>query len=144
MRPCEQNHIRGKNVTMTLNQFGAVMTYAIEMEEQLATYYREAAKSSGDHSAEFKDRAETAEKLAGLLEQSRRQNVTEITLEPIDGLNAGDYALDLSSTDAETVNENEKKVQQFYTDVTPKINVREARQVLQRCLKLHNRMESLT
>ena len=125
---------------MALNQFGAVMTFAIEMEAQLADFYDQLAEKGGAHAAEFSERAKGSRVRSSRLEASRRQNVTEITLEPIEGLDEADYALDLSAAD---INAIEATVRQFYTDAMPKINVREARQVLQRNLKEHNRMEAV-
>jgi len=129
---------------MALNQFGAVMTFAIEMEEQLAAFYDALAEAGDSHTDEFTVRAKGSRKRSSRLEQSRRQNVTEITLEPIEGLDESDYELDFSVSAGADINALEAAICQFYTDVTPKINVREARQVLQRCLKEHNRMESLS
>ena len=129
---------------MALNQFGAVMTFAIEMEAQLAEFYDGLAEQGGDRAEEFTGRADGSRKRSSRLEASRRQNVTEITLEPIEGLEEADYALDLSVTTADNINAIEATVCQFYEDVTPKINVRESRQVLQRNLKEHNRMEALS
>jgi hypothetical protein len=129
---------------MALNQFGAVMTFAIEMEDQLAAFYDQLAEAGGGHAADFTERAKGSRKRSSRLEASRRQNVTEITLEPIEGLDEADYALDLSDASAASINAIEETVRQFYTDATPKINVRETRQVLQRNLKEHNRMEALS
>lgn len=129
---------------MALNQFGAVMTFAIEMEGKLAEFYQAAANAGGSYADEFASRAESSRKRREMLEKSRRQNVTEITLEPIEGLDEASYQLDLSKTDAAAANAAEEIVKRFYTDVTPKINVLETRQVLQRCLKEHNRFEPLS
>jgi len=122
---------------MALNQFGAVMTFAIELENQLTAFYEQAAAPGGTHADNFKQRAEDAIKRRKRIEQSRRSDVTEITLEPIEGLDETAYQLDLSRPDPAAVNQIERIVQQFYTDAAPKINVRESRKVLERCLKEH-------
>ncbi len=122
---------------MSLNQFGAVLTFAIELEKQLADYYTQAASNHPAHAAEYTSRASASSKRKGKIEQARRQNVTEITLEPIEGLQADDYALDLSNDSPAAVNAAEALIQRFYEDAAPKINVREARQVMERCLKEH-------
>lgn len=129
---------------MALNQFGAVMTFAIELENQLTAFYEQAAASGGVHAETFKQRAEDAIKRRKRIEQSRRNDVTEITLEPIEGLDDSAYPLDLSSHDPAAVNQNERVVQQFYTDAAPKINVRESRKVLERCLKEHASLTPLS
>jgi hypothetical protein len=129
---------------MALNQFGAIMTFAIEMEQQVAAFYEKAAEQGGKNADEFSERAEAARKRAQKLEASRRQNVTEITLEAIVGLDEANYSFDFSNTSAAAVNALEETIQRFYNDATPKINVLESRQVLQRCLKEHGHLDALS
>ena len=109
----------------SLNTFGAIMTYAIDLETRLRDYYQSAGNS---------DRAAAADKRRATLERVRRENVTEIKLEPIEGLDEADYALDLASADPQTV---ERTAAQFYADTAPKLNVREAQRALERCAKQH-------
>ena len=122
---------------MQLNQFGAVMTFAIEMEDKLTTFYQEAAAKGGSNAAELSERADSSAKRSKRILKSRQNDVTEITLEPIAGLDEADYALDLSATSATAINAAEEIVKKFYTEAAPKINVRESRRVLERCLKEH-------
>ena len=129
---------------MALNQFGAIMTFAIEMEARLAAFYEQAAAAGGPDAEELRSRAQASEKRRKRIEQSRRENVTEITLEPITGLDEADYALELTAFTPQAANAAEETVQRFYADAAPKINVREAQQVLKRCLKEHRRLEPLT
>jgi hypothetical protein len=111
-----------------LNSFGAIFTFAIELEGRLQEYY----KALGDS-----DKAEAAEERIEKLERSRRENVLEITLEPIDGLDASDYELNLSDSSAAGQKAVAKVVAQFYADTAPKINVRQAQRTLERCGKEH-------
>jgi hypothetical protein len=113
---------------MALNQFGAVLSYAIELETHLAAYYEAAGLA---------DQAKVARSNAEALEKSRRQNVTEITLEPIEGLDEAHYAFDAASTSPAQAS---ALILKFYEDVTPKINVLETRQTLKRCQKNHKRL----
>lgn len=113
---------------MALNQFGAVLTYAIDLETRLAAYYE---------SAGMADHAKVSRTNAEALEKSRRQNVTEITLEPIEDLDEANYALDLSSA---TPAQASALILKFYEDVTPKINILETRQTLKRCQKDHKKL----
>lgn len=129
---------------MALNQYGAVMTFAIELEAKLAEFYEQAAAANPDHADELQNRAKASQSRSQKIEQSRRENVTEITLEAIEGLDEADYALDLAHYAASNVDTLEAVVQKFYTDAAPKINVREARRVLERCLKEHSRLDPLT
>jgi hypothetical protein len=112
----------------SLNTFGAIMTFAIDLEGQLHEYYKAAGNG---------DRAREADKRRSKLERVRRESVLEITLEAIDGLNEADYALNLSDTSAGGQQTAEKTAAQFYADVAPKINVREAQRALEKCGKEH-------
>jgi len=111
-----------------LNSFGAIFSFAIEMEEKLIGYYQ----SLGDS-----EKAEAAESRKEKLERSRRENVVEITLEPIDGLEASDYELNLADTSEAGQKALAQIAAQFYSDTAPKINVRQAQRVLERCGKEH-------
>ena len=58
----------------SLNAFGAIFSYAIELETRLRDYYQ----AAGDN-----PRAADADKRRSNLERVRRENVTEIKLEPL-------------------------------------------------------------
>lgn len=113
---------------MSLNTFGAILTYAIELETSLQTYYTSAGNS---------DRARDADKRRVKLERARRENVLEITLEAIDGLDEANYSLNLADTSAAGQQAVEQMAARFYADVAPKINVREAQRLLEKCGKEH-------
>ena len=108
----------------SLNTFGAVFTFAIELETQLSAYY------AGISDA---DKAKAADKRRKKLERVRRENVVEITLEPIVGLSADDYALDLNDSSKDGQAEATRIASRFYADAAPKINVRAAQRALERC-----------
>ncbi len=128
---------------VSLTQFGSILTFAANLEGQLAKYYEEASKDAGIHTEEFSRRAKACIKRKRRLERSRRENVTEITLEPIEGLDASNYNLDLATSSPLVIDANEKCIIRFYSDVTPKINVLESRRVLKRCQKEHNHLRKL-
>jgi hypothetical protein len=111
-----------------LNTFGAILTYAIDLETRLRNYYTAAGIS---------DRAAAADKRRANLERVRRENVTEIKLEPIEDLDEADYALDLGDPSAAGQAAVERVAARFYADVAPKINVREAQRALERAGKEH-------
>lgn len=115
----------------TLNTFGAIMTFAIDLETRLRDYYTAASDTS---------RAADADKRRVTLERVRRENVTEIKLEPIEGLSEDNYALDLSDSTPAGKQAVEKTAARFFTDVAPKINVREAQRALERCAKQHGEL----
>ncbi len=112
----------------SLNSFGAVFSYAIQLEADLAGYYQRAGLA---------DRAKDADKRKSKLERVRRENVLEITLEPIEGLDEADYATDFEDTSSAGQSKNEQIAAQFYVDAAPKINVLQARRALDRCANEH-------
>jgi len=118
----------------SLNTFGAIMTFAIAMETKLRDYYQAAGDAA---------RAADADKRRSNLERVRRENVTEIKLEPIEGLDESDYGLDLAATGAEASSTIEAVAARFYQDVAPKINVREAQRALERCGRQHAELATL-
>ena len=122
---------------MALNQFGAVMTFAIELENSLADFYLQASQIDNENKEEYQKRAKDAKSRKKKLEKSRRENVTEIILEPIEGLNQSDFSLDLNNFESENIKLIEKTVARFFELAHQKINVLEAKRILQRCAKQH-------
>jgi hypothetical protein len=112
----------------SLNTFGAVLTHAINLETSLRDYYTAAG---------VPERASEADKRRSTLERIRREYVVEITLEPIDGLDEANYALNLADTSAAGQAAVERTAARFYNDSAPKINVRQAQRALERCGKQH-------
>lgn len=112
----------------SLNTFGAVLSYAIQLEADLQAYYQKLGSS---------EQAKAAEKRKSKLERVRRENVLEITLEPIEGLHEADYALNTADTSVEGQRKVEQTASQFYADSAPKINVLQAQRALERCGKEH-------
>ncbi|MYD10234.1 MAG: hypothetical protein F4X02_09340 [Chloroflexi bacterium] len=114
----------------TLNTFGAILSHAVELEAQLSAWYARIGEA---------DKAKAADKRRAKLERVRRENVVEITLEPIEGLSADDYALDLSGGSPAAQTAAAQVAARFYADVAPKINVRAAQRALERCGREHAR-----
>ena len=131
------------NKNIKLNQFGSVLTYAIELESLLAEYYDNAAKNNENYLSELGTRSKASLKRKKNLERSRRENITEITLEPIEGLETANYVIDTTKMDLETINNNEKIVVKFYGDAGPKLNVLESQRLFKRCHKEHNNLNNL-
>jgi len=111
-----------------LNNFGAVMSFAIDLESKLRDLYTAAGDSA---------RAAACDKQRATLERVRRENVTEIKLEPITDLDARDYAIDFSETGAENLARVAQIAARFYADAAPKLNVREAQRALERAGRGH-------
>lgn len=112
----------------SLNTFGAILSHAIALEAQIGDWYSDIGEAG---------KAQAAEKRRKKLERARRENVVEITLEPIAGLNADDYTLDFGDASAAGQAAVARVAARFYADVAPKINVRAARRTLERCGREH-------
>ena len=109
-----------------LNTFGAVLSYAIELEAALRDSYVATGKD---------DEARAADKRRQRLERTRAEHVLEITLEPIHGLDILDYAALHNAATA--IDEREAVAAAFFRDAAPKINVRQAQRILLRCEREH-------
>ncbi|MHA2249749.1 MAG: hypothetical protein ACXAD7_05275 [Candidatus Kariarchaeaceae archaeon] len=127
----------------SLNQFGSVLTYAIELENSLAEYYRKAVENNQSHQDELNLRSKASLKRKKKLERSRRENVTEITLEPIEGLDKNNYILNVEKYSPDVINSNEEVMVRFFTDAGPKLNVLESRRLFKRCHKEHSNLKNL-
>jgi hypothetical protein len=112
----------------SLNTFGAILTFAIELEAQIHQYYVGIGA---------RERAAAADKRRDKLERVRRENVLEITLEPIAGLDETNYVLNFDDPSEAGQQRIEIAAVRFYEDVAPTINVRQAQRALERCGKEH-------
>jgi len=73
---------------MELNTFGALLKFALELEEAAARFYEGAANAARDEALRnaLAARAESAKKNTQRLERVRREQVNEMLLESIEGL----------------------------------------------------------
>lgn len=108
----------------SLITFGAILSFAIQLESDLQTYYQ---------NVNSPEQVKAAEKRKAKLERARREYVVEITLEPIQGLDEADFAFDFADTSAEGQRNIEQTAAQFYAAAAPKINVLQVQRVLERC-----------
>ncbi len=111
---------------MSLNTFGAILTFAIDLEARMTAYYQAAGSA---------DRAKEADKRRAKLQRARQEYVLEITLEAIDGLDEANYALNLSDSSPAGQQAAAAVATRFYAEVSPHINVRDAQRILEKCGK---------
>jgi hypothetical protein len=128
---------------MSLTQFGSVISFAIKLESSLSEFYEKASEGGGVQTDELTRRAKACVTRKRKLEQSRRLNVTEIVLEPIEGLSEADYQLDWTMITPQAIDLIEETVIRFYMDAAPKINILESRRIFERCQKEHNSLIKL-
>src|SRR4030042_2494039 len=115
---------------MALSTFGAIMGFAAEMIQQTETIYKTIVQRAKDPALKEALQALLGEegKNHSLMEKTRRENVTEIILEPVAGLHQGDYEIEMKVMDqpqdvdllkmALTLEERE---QNFFSDVSDKV-----------------------
>ena len=116
---------------MELGTFGAVLKYALELEERAAIFYESAAPIMPNQGLTdtFWDLSFRCKKRIETLLRVRRENVTEMILEPIHGLEADDYNPSVTipeDTDSKTILEMavvlEKSHREFYNKAAIKID----------------------
>lgn len=114
---------------MEISTFGALLAFAIELEERAAAFYETLAEIEGCSKVRetLLEMAEQNRKRKGLLVSTRQENVTEMVLEPITDLKAEDYLVETDllqpSSCAQALSkalEVERRAQRFYTDAGEK------------------------
>lgn len=126
---------------MPLSTFGAIMEFASEMIGRTKDIYKTAIEKAKDPVLKETLEAllEEGRKNYSLMEQTRRENVTEMILEPITGLRQEDYEIVLKLSDdakdadllkmALVLEENEQSF--FYVSST-KISLPEVSRIFRR------------
>jgi rubrerythrin len=123
---------------MDLATFGAILSYAMEFEEQAAEFYASAAK--GDLEEIFTDLERSSRKRAKRMERTRREGVAEMILEPIMDLNGNDYQTELSVDAGEQILLEraitlEATSARFYQDAAEKLPIRDVVRTFTRMAK---------
>ncbi|MFW9975765.1 MAG: hypothetical protein ACFFDQ_10890 [Candidatus Thorarchaeota archaeon] len=115
---------------MELGTFGAIMTFALEVEHEVTSYYESTKQKVKDQDLAntFESLAARGQKRVKTIERIRRENVTEMILEPISGLYSDTFKPKTSIP--ETYDDNtlreiavkiEKILQAFYAQAAVKI-----------------------
>lgn len=140
---------------MPLTNFGAVLNFAEEMEAADAAFYKAAAEArTGDLHRRLARLAEEAAQHAALIQRTRRENVTEMILEPIAGLFRSEFlerpGADPEQMDAPTVmaavRRLERRSVRYYTEAAARLgSLPEVVRALKQLAKKHRRrLEGLT
>jgi hypothetical protein len=118
-------------IEVELGTFGAIMKFAMEIEQEVNKFYESASSFAKDSNLmnQFQKLHKRGEKRLKTLERVRRENVTEMILEPIHGLDSENYKFDseiLSTTDeialVELARAIEKGLFDFYSQAAAKID----------------------
>lgn len=120
---------------MELGTFGAILGFAIELEQRAASFYAQAAR--GDLADLFAEMERGSRKRIERLERARREGVAEMILESIRGLDSESFAIELDPS-AETPNllkqaqKLEETCARFYQNASTKLPIREVVRLFQR------------
>jgi rubrerythrin len=123
---------------MQLGTFGAIISFALALEEQAVEFYKrhyETVFSQID--TQF---LKSMEKRLSRLSRIRQELVTEMILEPITGVDGSNYDLPLSDTFAETdlvhqAIKVEENLHNFYSTTAPLIPMKEVQRAFLRLAK---------
>ncbi len=116
---------------MELGTFGVILKFAMDIEQEVTRFYEYASSVEKDQKllGQYQDLYKRGQKRVKTLERVRRENVTEMILEPIIGLDSDNYQLITeipSSVEQKDVKELaidiEKELLEFYTHAAAKID----------------------
>jgi hypothetical protein len=115
---------------MELGTFGAVLKFAMDLERMTGAFYASAREitEGSPLASEFDALLARGEQRLKTLERVRRENTTEMILEPIAGLESDGYNPDIRIPDASDERrtlalaiELEKMLHRFYSDAALKV-----------------------
>ncbi len=115
---------------MPLENFGSILTFAAELESLDRAYYRAAAQNPacGGYRELFERFAEDGKKNEQTVLRTRRENVTEMILEPIRDFTRDPFVTDREGAETmslanvlDTVRLLEERGEQFYTRAADKV-----------------------
>ena len=80
---------------MELGTFGVILKFALDLEDTASSFYESAAKKAVDFSlvSLFENLLNRGQKRIKTLKRIRRENTTEMILEPITGFSSDSYGL---------------------------------------------------
>jgi rubrerythrin len=126
---------------MALSTFGAIMGFAAEMVQRTETFYKAMVQKAKDPilSEALQVLSEEEGKNYALMERTRRENVTEMILEPVTGLQREDYEIDLKMTDQmrdadllKAALAFEERERRFFSEVSNKVPLPEVGRIFRK------------
>ena len=116
---------------MPLTNFGAILNFAETLERDDQQFYRQACEhpAAGTHGDLLADLAAEGKKNIALVQRTRRENVTEMILEPIQDFKRDSYQVavdnlaDMNQASAllAAADKRERRALRYYTDAAEKI-----------------------
>ncbi|MBN1381005.1 MAG: hypothetical protein JXA41_04970 [Deltaproteobacteria bacterium] len=126
---------------MALGTFGAIMGFAVQMLQQTETFYKTMVQKARDPVLReaFQVLSDEDGKNRSLMERARRENVTEMILEPIAGLDQSDYEIEIKAIDQsndadllETALILEERAYKFFSEVSGKVPLPEVKRIFRK------------
>lgn len=130
---------------MELGTFGAILRFAMDLEQQAAGFYE--GTTGGELEGIFRELARGSRKRLSRLERARREMVAEMILESITGLDGDAYGvnLDPEADEAGLLHQAqalEKTLARFYRDAADKMPIREVVRLFQRLVRENEQREA--
>jgi hypothetical protein len=129
---------------MELSAFGAIIEFALKRENEFKEVVEDAMGKEGlEPLKELLDgMSRDARKNLKTLERTRRENINEMVIAPISGLEGNDYVFEAKPTDGMSVSEFAQYIWEivdrsisFFGDAADKVPIEEARRAFQRLAK---------
>jgi rubrerythrin len=123
---------------MELGTFGAIISFALELELQAAEYYEK--HNEKIFSQTDSKLLKNSQKRVSRLKRIRQELVTEMILEPITGVDSNDYSVSVSqeTTEAEVLHQAirlNENMHHFYSTMAPLIPMKEVQRAFLRLAK---------
>jgi len=118
-------------ISLDLGTFGVIIKFALDIEGKVSDFYKEIGEHTKDEvlMGLLGDLVTREQKRIKTLERIRRENVTEMILEPIEGLDSDSFGIETDvsrALDDETIKTMatsiENTLQKFYTAAARKID----------------------
>ena len=126
---------------MTLSTFGAIMGFAAQMVRQTETLYKTMIQKVENPVLReaLQLLLEEEGKNYSLMERTRRENVTEMILEPIAGLDQSDYEIEMKGMDQTEDSDLmkmalilEERERRFFSEVSDKVPLPEVGRIFRK------------
>jgi rubrerythrin len=134
---------------MELTKFGALVQFALELEQGAAAFYNEAEKQAGGDSlkAVFSSLLSDCRKNAQRLERIRREDVNEMLLESVHGIHGETYSMPEVSAAGTgglvaAAKVTEETLARYYRDIVSKLSLPDAARSFSRLADSHARNEA--
>jgi len=138
---------------MALSTFGAIMGFAAEMVGETRDTYKALIEKAKDPALKevLQELAGEAGKNHSLMEKTRRENVTEMILEPITGLHPEDYEVDLKGLEQgnegdllRTALKLEERERKFFQEASTKVSLPEVARIFRKiCRRKEENLKKL-